>query len=141
MSVTAARRSDVAEVLSRVCRWAGDRADVEAAALVGSWARGAERMTSDVDIVIVTSRAATYEESRDWLADFGDPPVVRTQRWGVLVERRVRLPSGLEIEFGFVPSAWADPPVDPGTLRVVRDGLRELYDPDGRLAGLARVPD
>jgi uncharacterized protein len=138
--VTEARRSDVAEVLSRVCHWAGARADIVAVGLAGSWARGAERMTSDVDLVIVTSRPATYEESREWLADLGDPPIVRTQRWGVLLERRVQLPSGLDVEFGFVPPAWAGTsPIDPGTLRVVRDGLRELYDPHGVLAGLVRA--
>jgi len=137
VNVSDARRSEVADVLMRVRRWAGGRADVRAAGLVGSWARGTERMSSDVDIVIVTSRPETYEESIDWLVDVGSPSVVRTQRWGVLLERRVRLASGLEIEFGFVPPAWADiSPIDPGTLRVAGDGLRALHDPYGLLARL-----
>ena len=124
-------------MLSRVRRWAGDRADVEAVGLAGSWARGAERMSSDVDLVIVTSRPAPYEASCEWLADFGGSSCRPDAAVGVLLERRVRLPSGLEIEFGFVPPAWADTsPIDPGTLRVARDGLRELHDPHGVLAGL-----
>jgi hypothetical protein len=39
---------------------------------------------------------------------------------------------------GIAEPAWAATnPVDPGTRRVVTDGLRILHDPDGRLAALA----
>ena len=54
------------------------------------------------------------------------------------MERRVRLSSGLEIEFGFVAPSWATTdPVDPGTAAVVRDGVQSLYDPLGLIETLA----
>lgn len=54
-----------------------------------------------------------------------------------MTERRVRLDSGVEIEFGFTQPTWASvDPVDAGTHRVVRDGLRPLFDPAGLLARL-----
>jgi hypothetical protein len=30
-------------------------------------------------------------------------------------------------------AAWAEPPVDPGTLAVVKTGMRILHDPQGLL--------
>jgi hypothetical protein len=58
---------------------------------------------------------------------------------GALTERRLRLPSGLEIEFGFVEPSWANvDPVDPGTAAVVlHGGLLPVYDPHGSLKLLA----
>jgi hypothetical protein len=48
------------------------------------------------------------------------------------------LEDGLEVEVGIAEPVWAaTDPVDPGTRRVVTDGLRILHDPDGRLAALA----
>ncbi len=39
---------------------------------------------------------------------------------------------------GVAEPTWAaTDPVDPGTHGVVREGLRILHDPDGRLAALA----
>lgn len=71
-------------------------------------------------------------------AVLGEPAeLIRTRRWGPLAERRVALPSGLEIEFGFVPPGWASvDPVDPGTARVVADGCSPVHDPLGAFTRL-----
>ena len=59
---------------------------------------------------------------------------------GPLTERRLLLKGGLEVEVGIAEPSWAaTDPVDPGTRRVVTDGLRILHDPDRRLAPLAVV--
>ncbi|HUX70505.1 MAG TPA: hypothetical protein VMV41_08355 [Cellulomonadaceae bacterium] len=55
---------------------------------------------------------------------------------GDLIERRVVLPGGFEVELGFVDPAWVAEPVDAGTRRVVLDGTSPLDDPDGLLATL-----
>lgn len=137
VSVTAERRAEVDHLLVVASRWAGGNRDIAALGLVGSWARGAERMSSDVDLVVLTASPDAYVRSAGWLGDFGNPPVIRTQGWGVVTERRIRLESGLEVEFGFATPAWAAvDPVDPGTRRVVGDGMRPLHDPGGRLARL-----
>ena len=71
------------------------------------------------------------------VALFGSAELIATRQWGPLTERRVALPSGPEIEFGVVPQSWADiDPPDPGTVRVVHDGLQIIYSPDGLLRGL-----
>ena len=131
------RAEEVRTLLRRLGAWAERRPDVCGAALVGSWARGTARVTSDVDVVLLTTEPARYVDDVDWLHDLGAVRLVRTRSWGAVTERRVALPSGLEVELGIGSPSWASTdPVDPGTRRVVADGLRGLYDRDGALARL-----
>jgi len=93
-------------------------------------------MDSDVDIVVVTDTMA-FADAGLWSRLLGGR-VIREQRWGPLREVRLRRPSGFEVELGVVPLSWADTdPVDAGTLRVINDGHRILYDPDETLAALS----
>jgi hypothetical protein len=112
-------------------------------AMVGSWARDAARMTSDVDLVLLTDVPEQYLADDDWLEAFGAVTVVRRQQWGpYLTEVRIARASGLEIEVGVTATAWANlDPVDPGTRRVVTDGMRILHDPAGILAALQPACD
>ena len=46
--------------------------------------------------------------------------------------RRIWLEPSFELEVAFAPLSWAEVwPIDKGTERVVSDGCRVLYDPDG----------
>jgi len=132
------RRREVELVLQRAQVWASARTDVAAVALVGSWARGEEGPGSDVDLVVLTDDPGAYTEHEDWIDELAPgATLVRTADWAAIVERRLRLPSGLEVEIGLGRPSWAaTAPVDPGTLRVVRDGLQALYDPARLLAAL-----
>lgn len=105
--------------------------------LVGSYARGAARADSDVDLVLLTTERGAYLAEDGWGAGLGLGELVRTRRWGVITERRFRTPSGLEVEFGVGGPSWACvDPVDPGTRKVVTDGARILHDPSGALGAL-----
>ena len=122
--------------------WAQRRTDIQAVGLAGSWARGAQRPDSDADFVVLTAATEYYELGTEWIADalLLQAPVVRTRRWGPVIERRVLLPSGFELEFGFADPSWAQAaPVDSGTARVVGDGFRVLHDPHGILARLVEA--
>ncbi len=119
--------------------WARTRPDIVGVVLVGSWARDEARPDSDIDVLVLT-KSSTYVDEVDWLNDAlpGGAALVRTARWGSLVERRVLRPDGLEVEFGFVDPSWAEAdPIDEGTARVIGDGHRIWYDPSGLLAELA----
>jgi predicted nucleotidyltransferase len=139
--VTDARLAEYTAVVAGVSRWASSRQDIVAIGVVGSWARGTYRPDSDVDIVVLTTAMTAYIDRDDWIEPaFGQRlPVVRRAQWGVLIERRLQLPSGLEVEMGFVPASWAEiDPLDPGTNQVVKDGgLVPVYDPSGVLTQLA----
>jgi hypothetical protein len=88
-------------------------------------------MSSDVDLVILTEDKRRYLDDESWIhVALGQAAqLVRTQEWGPLTERRVRLSSGLEVEFGFVEPSWAEThPLNPGTADVIRDGCEPLKD-------------
>ncbi len=133
-----ARRREVAELLERAAAWAAARGDVVALALVGSWARDGADPDSDVDLIVLTGSPALYTAGDEWIERLAPgATLVRTGEWGPIVERRLVLPSGLEVEVGIGRRSWAETsPVEPGTRRVVRDGLRALHDPQGLLAAL-----
>jgi Nucleotidyltransferase domain len=132
------RRREVDLLLERARGWAADRPDVAAVALVGSWARAEEEAGSDVDLVVLTDAPALYTDEEDRVGGLAPgAALIQTRDWGAIVERRLRLPSGLEVEVGIGRPTWAArTPVDPGTLGVVRDGLRVVFDPRGLLAAL-----
>jgi hypothetical protein len=136
--VTPARASEVQVVVEHFTRWAHRHADVRGLALVGSWARGTAGEQSDVDLVALTDAPTSRVDLADWPAEVGPARVVGTVDRGAVTECRLALASGLEVDLGVGSPAWAGlDPVDPGTRRVVSDGMRILYDPDGLLAGLA----
>ena len=135
----AARNSEVAAVTRRVVRWAAARPDVRAVGLAGSQARGTPRPDSDVDLVLLVDEPRAYLGAGCPSGALEEPVVdLRTRWWGPLLERRFRLPSGLEVELGFAPPEWAAVPVDAGTRRVVADGFVVLHDPSGLLGRLVR---
>jgi uncharacterized protein len=134
--VTEERSQEVRSVVDLVATWAAEREDIAGVVVVGSWARQAARMDSDVDIVVLTDNPH-YVEPGVWTGLL-DGEVVRLEQWGPLREVRVRRPSGLEVEMGVAPVRWADTdPVDPGTHRVISDGHSILHDPASLLAGLS----
>lgn len=135
---SADRRREVERLLDRVSAWANSRDDISALALVGSWARDDAREDSDVDLVLLTDEPDAFIEGVDWIEVIAPGArLIGTGDWGAITERRLRLPSGLEVEIGIgLPSWAATDPVDPGTHRVVQAGFRPLYDASGLLARL-----
>jgi hypothetical protein len=107
--------------------------------VVGSWARDDASEESDIDLVLLTNDPSVYLESEEWINELApDARLIRTANWGPITERRLLLPSSLEVEVGVGRPTWAETtPVDLGTRRVVRAGFRPLYDPLGLLAALA----
>jgi predicted nucleotidyltransferase len=136
--VSEARSREIEAFLDAAAAWAAAREDVVAAAVVGSWARHEADEDSDIDLVVLTTDPSTFTEHEDWIAGLAPgSQLVRTGDWGAIKERRLRLPSGLEVEVGIGRENWASTqPVDPGTRAVVRDGLRPVFDPEGLLARL-----
>ena len=137
--VTSDRVAEYERIIRFVAEWAARQEDIVGVAVVGSWARGNERMDSDVDVVVLTDEKERYLSDPWWVrsAVGGPAELLRARDWGPLAERRIALPSGLEIEFGFAPRSWAcADPVDAGTARVVGDGCAPLVDPERAFARL-----
>lgn len=121
-------------------RWASRREGLIAGGLVGSHARGEARPDSDVDLVVIVADPGALRETSDWVGEIEWSAVgLEVQGWhdkdyGILWSRHTQMANGLEVEIGFAPPLWAsvDPP-DEGTLEVVRNGFRIVYDPSGLL--------
>ena len=118
--------------------WAAAHTSCRALALVGSWARDAARAYSDLDLCVLTDRLDLWTVDDAWLRDLlvelGFATVsLELERCGVARSWRARLTCGAELEITFADLSWARLPLDAGTRRVARDGLRRLLDKDDRL--------
>jgi predicted nucleotidyltransferase len=120
--------------LSAVVQWASGQPDVIAVALVGSYARGSVRPTSDVDLIILTSCPQQYLQVTDWAATFGPIAKQTIEDWGKVTSLRVWYEQGKEVEFGITTPEWVAHPIDEGTWKVISDGIRILFDRYGFLA-------
>lgn len=128
---------DVNQFLSKFTEWANGQEEILAVALVGSHARGLARPDSDVDLVIITDKPETYLNSDQWVKNFGEVKELKKEDYKLVQARRVLYQNGLEVEYGITTSEWAKTdPVDPGTKRVITDGLKILYDKNGILKSL-----
>lgn len=114
-------------MIERIIAWARDETTAFGLLLVGSYARDGAGPDSDVDFVLLST-----DPDRISLTGLGEP--IRRQRWGDVLEHRFRTESGLEFEINTTDTGWARRArTDPGTRKVVTDGVRVLYDPAGDL--------
>jgi uncharacterized protein len=134
-------------ILAEVTQWASRRTDIVAAALVGSWARGAARLDSDIDLMFLAANPASFRQDEKWTNEIqwavidAEIDAWEDKDYGVIWSRHLYLNSYLdreiEVEFSFGLPCWASVhPIDAGTLRVVSDGCRILYDPEKLLSNL-----
>jgi len=66
--MASSREPEVRELLHDLVVWCSQRADVQAVALVGSWARDDARYDSDVDVVLLKTDRGRYLATDDWLS-------------------------------------------------------------------------
>ena len=108
--------------------WASDQADVQAIALVGSYARGAARDDSDIDLVILTDQPQKYLDELKWTERFGSVEKHQTEDYGKLISIRVWYQNGPEVEYGITTPDWAATPLDAGTREVILGGMIVLFE-------------
>jgi len=127
---------DVKAFLDKFSGWASLRPDIEGVALVGSYARDVADEESDVDLIILTKQSERYLSDTAWAAAFGEVTEGKVEDWERVKSLRVFYKDGLEVEYGFALPEWADIPVDTGTHRALRGGMKILFDPRGLLSRL-----
>ena len=120
----------IEDLIQAVAAWAAKRGDIQAVALVGSWARGTARPGSDVDIVILTTEPLRYIERQEWAMALDVTLAREAESWGAVTSRRGITAAARTIEFGITTPEW------PGGDQVLREGARIIYDPVGVLAKL-----
>lgn len=119
---------DIRDFLNALVVWVSDQSDVQAIALVGSYARGAAREDSDIDLVILTDQPAKYLDDIQWTERFGSVDKHQTEDYGKLISFRVWYLNGPEVEYGITTPDWAATPLDPGTREVILGGMIVLFE-------------
>jgi uncharacterized protein len=127
---------NVASFLEEFSRWARAQANIEAVALVGSYARDAATTESDVDLMILTTKISSYFQDQIWVSQFGEVEESKAENWGGVETLRVFYKGAIEVEYNFSSPNWASIPVDAGTHSVISDGMKILSDPQGILERL-----
>jgi predicted nucleotidyltransferase len=114
--------------LDPVVSWISAQLDVHGIALVGSYARGAARDDSDIDLVILTDQPRKYLDDIQWIERFGVVEKHQTEDYGKLISLRVWHQNGHEVEYGITTPDWAAIPLDEGTRQVISDGVLVLFE-------------
>jgi predicted nucleotidyltransferase len=108
--------------------WAFIQQDVQAVALVGSYARGTAKEDSDIDLVVLTDYPQNYLESTAWAEQFGTVRKYQIEDYGKLISLRVWYQGGYEVEYGIAAPEWAAIPLDLGTQEVIRGSMIVLFE-------------
>lgn len=135
-------RDEAQRLIEGLAAWAARTPACRALAVAGSWARGEARPDSDLDLVALTPDRDVLATDSGWLeaalkALGFSPSAPVLEVHGVARSWRVLAESGVELELTLAFPEWARlDPIDPGTRRVLEDGIRPLVDKDGLLARL-----
>ncbi len=130
---------DIKDFIKSVKRWAASKPDIHAVALVGSYARGNAKVTSDIDLVIILDDPRSYLENTDWLQNFGMPEKQELEDYGLVTSLRAWFHDGKEVEFGLTTPAWISSPLDEGTRKTIRDGMQVLFKREPILSTLLTI--
>lgn len=120
--------NDIQDFLNAFVGWASAQRDVQAIALVGSYARGSAKDDSDIDLVILTEQPQKYLEDDEWLDRFGLVEKHQIEDYGKLTSLRAWHQEGYEVEYGITTPDWAALPLDEGTREVISDGMVVLFE-------------
>lgn len=121
-------RNEINSFLHAVTEWASHQADIQALALIGSYARNVAKETSDVDLVLIATDPNTYLNDSTWIQQFGNVKEQQIEDYGLLISIRVFYKESLEVEYGITDERWSATPLDPRTRRVIDDGMRVLFE-------------
>jgi predicted nucleotidyltransferase len=119
---------EVKRFLDTFTQWASGQEEVQALALVGSYARNAAKETSDIDLVMIVREPDRYLHNLKWIEDFGNVEKYQIEDYGLLISVRVWYADGREVEYGLTDERWAAVPLDAGSRRVIEDGMQVLFE-------------
>ena len=115
-------------MLKDIKQWAENEKQVESIIVVGSYARGTYKKTSDIDLVIISSNKKEMLKNQNFIKVFGDVNKSQIEYYGACTSIRVWYKDGKEVEFGIVNPTWIEKPLDNGTNKVLSDGFKVIID-------------
>jgi predicted nucleotidyltransferase len=121
-------QKQVDKFLREFIPWISTQNDVQAVALVGSYARKKAKETSDLDIIIIAQDPKRLIKNNTWIELFGIVTYWQIEEYGPLTSIRVWYSDNREIEYGITDENWARMPLDNGTNRVISEGIIILFE-------------
>ena len=118
----------VKNFIHKLKAYAENTSHIDSVIVVGSYARGTEKESSDIDIVIITSDKAEMITNQNFAKKFGKVCRQQTEYYGPCTSFRVWYMDGKEVEFGIVEPSWISTPLDAGTRKVLSDGYKIIID-------------
>lgn len=118
----------IENLIDKVTSWANQENEIDCVILVGSYARGTQKTTSDIDFCIVTTNKEGFLKESNFITQFGVVEQSQIEFYGACTSLRVWYKDGPEVEFGFVEPSWLAQPLDAGTKKVLLDGFQMLVD-------------
>lgn len=128
---------NITDLINQIISWGNSEENIRAIGLVGSYARNAATDDSDIDLMIICKNPEKYISDEIWIHKFGEVKEIKNEIWSQLKTKRVFYENGLEIEFNFDTASWANHE-DPGTKRVITDGIKILVDKEKILENLQK---
>ena len=117
--------------LKDIKKWAKKEELIESIIVVGSYARGTYKVTSDIDLIIITSDKEKMLKNQTFINLFGEIKKSQIEYYGACTSIRVWYKDGKEVEFGIVSTSWIEKPLDKGTIKVLSDGFKVVIDKKG----------
>ena len=118
----------IEELINEIREFAVNNDTIESVIMVGSYARGTNTETSDLDLCLITTNKSEMVEDTSFCDIFGRVDKKQVEYYGACTSVRVWYESGLEVEFGLVEPSWISQPLDDGTRKVLRDGYKVIVD-------------
>ena len=114
--------------INEIKQWGTENTNIKSIIIVGSYARGTNKATSDIDLIIITTNKDEMLNNQNFIELFGEVERTQTEYYGACTSVRVWYKNGSEVEFGLVTPDWIAQPLDKGTYRVLSDGYNIIID-------------
>lgn len=124
------------DFIDRVKEWGENTSSIDSIVLVGSYARGTNKPTSDIDLCILTTEKDELISDTDVFSEFGEVQRKTEEYYGAVTSIRIWYKDGFEVEYGIAEPSWIDQPLDAGTHQVLIDGYKVLIDKYGKFENI-----
>lgn len=119
------------QFMRSITAWAKEERTIQCVLLVGSYARGTNHISSDIDLLLLTTAKPFFLQQLDFIHQFGKVSHYQIEEYGACTSIRVWYKDGQEVEYGLVTPSWLKLPLDHGTWSVLQDGYQVILDKTG----------